>query len=75
MSILTTSTGSSTEIPTRDQLIRIFAQRHPKLSLQEVGELFDDYMILGYLELRRDEETGEWIVALYRNGQPRTAPP
>jgi hypothetical protein len=75
MRILITSTGPSTEIPTRDQLIRMFAQRHPKLSLQEVGELFDDYMILGHLEVRRDEETGEWLVALYRNGQRRTAPP
>jgi hypothetical protein len=32
-------------------------------------------MILGHLEVRRDEETGEWLVALYRNGQRRTAPP
>ena len=44
--------------------MQIFAKRHPNLSLQEVGELFDDYLVLGHLDFQRDELTGEWLVLL-----------
>ena len=58
------STVVTVEEPSRDELVQIFAKRHPNLSLQEVGELFDDYLILGHLDVRRDELTGEWRVDL-----------
>jgi hypothetical protein len=58
------SSSAIVEEPSRDELVRIFAKRHPNLSLQEVGELFDDYLALGHLDFRRDELTGEWLVLL-----------
>jgi hypothetical protein len=34
------------------------------MSLQEVGYLFDDYLILGHLDVCLDDLTGEWRVDL-----------
>ena len=64
MTVTASSTAVIVEGPTREELVRIFAKRYPNLSLQEVGELFDDYWILGHLDVRRDELTGEWRVLL-----------
>jgi len=34
------------------------------LSLEEAGELFDEYLALGHLDFRRDELTSQWLVLL-----------
>ena len=43
---MTMSSSTVIEAPSRDELVKIFARRFPNSSLQEVGELFDDYLIL-----------------------------
>jgi hypothetical protein len=63
-SLLPTGVPQCDMEPSRDELVRIFAKRFPSLSLQQVGERFDEYLRLGHLDFRRDELTGEWQVLL-----------
>ena len=62
-------TTTTVEEPTREELVRIFAKRHPNLSLEAVGELFDEYLALGHLDFRRDELTKRMACALERPEQ------
>jgi hypothetical protein len=51
---------SSTEI-SREEAVRVFAQRSPGLSLAEVGEVFDLWLDCGCLDFSRNADGKLWI--------------
>ena len=58
------SSSNAIEAPSRKELVRIFARRVPSLLLKEAGEIFDEYLRLGYVKVDRDSRTAEWRVLL-----------
>src|SRR5262249_2476049 len=54
--------GTRSNSTDRAAMIEVFAERFPDLSKRELGKLFDEYRLMGRIDIRWDSESGRYAI-------------
>ena len=58
-------TGLRANSTDRDAMLAAFARHFGNLSKKELGQLFDKYRLMGRLDVRWNDRTGEYVVSIF----------
>ena len=58
-------TGLRANSTDQDAMLAVFARHFGNLSKKELGQLFDKYRLMGRLDIRWNDRTGEYVVSIF----------